>query len=70
MYVRISEPGRVPELARFLAQRGAFVTQVDIDAVEVGFVGSLNAERQAIETQRHVQAWARTHPSVVVVVAA
>lgn len=68
MRVEVSDPGLLPDLAEFLTARDAYVSVLGPGVLEVGFVGSLNVERQIVETERRLREWMANHPEVVVVV--
>jgi hypothetical protein len=53
----------------FLAfDANVIVTRIELDEVEVSFLGSLNASAQQMETQLRMRAWLAAHPDAVVVV--
>jgi len=68
MRVEVSDPDMVSSLAEFLSRHDAYVSVLGAGLLEVGFVGSLNAEHQAAETERRLREWMAAHPDVVVVV--
>ena len=68
MRVEVSDPGAVSSLAEFLSLHDAYVTVLGPGVLEVGFIGSLNVEHQAAETERRLREWMAAHPGVVVVV--
>jgi hypothetical protein len=66
--LKVSDSRLVPGLVEFLTANDGFVTRLEPDLVEVGFLGSLNAAAQIIETERRVRTWMASHPEVIVVV--
>ena len=68
MRVEVSDPDMVSSLAEFLSRHDAYVSVLGAGILEVGFVGSLNVEHQAAETERRLREWMAAHPDVVVVV--
>jgi hypothetical protein len=68
MRVEVSDPSAAADLAEFLSAHDAYVSVLGPGLLEVGFVGSLNVERQGAETERRLREWMASHPDVVVVV--
>lgn len=68
MRIEVSDPAAVPDLVEFLTEHDAYVSVLGPGLLDVGFVGSVNAERQAVETERRLREWMAGHPGVVVVV--
>lgn len=68
MRVEVSDPSAAADLAEFLSTHDAYVSVLGPGLLEVGFVGSLNVEQQAAETERRLREWMARHPDVVVVV--
>ena len=66
MQIRLSDPGRLPQLKAFLAfDHDAHVTVTGDDELEVWFVGSRNAWAQVKETELRLRAWMRWNPDVI-----
>ena len=70
MQIKLSEPSRTSDLAKYLARHGAYVSHTSAGVIEVGFVGSLNVESQWAETERRLQAWVEANPNVIAAVSA
>jgi len=64
--LKVSDPRLVPDLVEFLTDNDGYVTRLDSDLLEVGFLGSLNDAAQMIETEHHVRTWMASHPDVIV----
>jgi GrpB-like predicted nucleotidyltransferase (UPF0157 family) len=64
--IKVADSGKLTKLIQFLTiDADAYVTQVAADEIEVGFVGSLNAGAQQMETELRLRAWLRANPDVV-----
>jgi hypothetical protein len=68
MRVEVSDPGVASGLAEFLSRHDAYVSVLGPGVLEVGFIGSLNVEHQAAETERRLREWMAAHPDVIVAV--
>ena len=43
------------------------VTQIDVNEVEVSFLGSLNASAQVMQSELRLKLWLAAHPDVIAV---
>jgi hypothetical protein len=61
MRITIDQPHLLPDLARFLEQRGdTVVVQVDETALEVNLLGSMSDEAMRIELDLRIGIWRAT----------
>jgi hypothetical protein len=61
MRITIDQPQLLPDLARFLEQRGdTVVVQVDETALEVNLLGSMSDEAMRIELDLRIGIWRAT----------
>jgi GrpB-like predicted nucleotidyltransferase (UPF0157 family) len=64
--IKVADSAKLAKLIQFLTiDADAYVTQISADEIEVGFVGSLNAGAQQMETELRLRAWLRANPDVV-----
>lgn len=68
MLIKLSDPGQLHSLVRFLAfDQNLLVTAISDRELEVGFVGSLNSRAQRTAIESRLRIWSDSHPDAVTV---
>ena len=68
MLIKLSDPGQLRSLVRFLAfDQNLLVTAISDRELEVGFVGSLNSRAQRTAIESRLRIWRDSHPDAVTV---
>jgi hypothetical protein len=64
--IKLSDATQLERLLSYLAfDSNVIVTQVEVDEVEVSFLGSLNTSAQVMQSELRLRLWLAAHPDVI-----